>query len=261
MLLSDGLAGDQQEVVRGAYGAVGAKVRLVGGSAGDGMEMVQTTLFSSLAEGEFSQGESVLGIAISSVAGLGIGVQHGWEPVGQPVLITESSGNVVHTIDTEPALDRYLRLHGAPADLADSPEDFTRFAATHPLGIVRRSGTHVRFISTADPVARTISSIAEVPTGATAWAMMGTPESVLDATRGSCEQAIAQLDGPALGLLAFDCVARRGVLVDSDIAAETDRISELVKAPIAGLYTYGEFARVAGASGFHNQTLVTLAIG
>ena len=35
----------------------------------------------------------------------------------------------------------------------------------------------------------------------------------------------------------------------------------LPSVPTAGFYTYGEFARVRGASGFHNQTLVTLAIG
>jgi hypothetical protein len=31
-------------------------------------------------------------------------------------------------------------------------------------------------------------------------------------------------------------------------------------APVAGFYTYGEIARTKGVSGFHNQTLVVLAI-
>jgi hypothetical protein len=39
MLLTDGLAGDQQEIVRGAYGVVGAEVPLVGGCAGDDLKM------------------------------------------------------------------------------------------------------------------------------------------------------------------------------------------------------------------------------
>lgn len=42
LLLSDGLAGDQQEVVRGAYGVVGASVPLVGGCAGDDLKMRTT---------------------------------------------------------------------------------------------------------------------------------------------------------------------------------------------------------------------------
>lgn len=32
-------------------------------------------------------------------------------------------------------------------------------------------------------------------------------------------------------------------------------------APIAGFYTYGEIARTTGITGFHNQTLVVLAVG
>ncbi|RZV45266.1 MAG: hypothetical protein EX269_10320 [Acidimicrobiales bacterium] len=261
LLLSDGLAGDQQEVVRGAYATVGAQVPLVGGCAGDGLEMTSTVLFCANGEGKSIGGDSVIGAAISSVAPLGVGVYHGWQQVGDPVLITHSEGNVVHTIDEEPALDRYLRLHGAAADLADDPDAFTHFAATHPLGIVRRGGDEVRFITTADPVARTITSIASVPIGAMAWAMTGTSDSVLDATDIACSAAIEQLDGPAIGVLAFDCVARRGVMGESGIQDEVERIKKQVGAPMVGFYTYGEFARLKGASGFHNQTLVTLAIG
>ncbi|HZD13937.1 MAG TPA: FIST N-terminal domain-containing protein, partial [Pseudonocardiaceae bacterium] len=42
LLLTDGLCGDQQEIVRGAYGVVGAGVPLVGGSAGDDLKMTRT---------------------------------------------------------------------------------------------------------------------------------------------------------------------------------------------------------------------------
>lgn len=261
LLLSDGLAGDQQEVVRGAYATAGATIPLVGGCAGDGMEMRRTTLFHADATGGRLGGNQVIGVALSSVAPFGIGVFHGWQPVGDSVLITKSVGNVIHEIDEEPALDRYLRLHGAPADLADDHEAFTNFAATHPIGISRRSREEVRFISGADPVARTVTSIAGVPQGAIAYAMEGTSTSVLDATDVACRDALSQLDGPPVGVLAFDCVARRAVMGEHGIADEVDRIKARVGAPIAGFYTYGEFARVSGASGFHNQTLVALAIG
>ena len=45
LLLTDGLAGDQQEVVRGAYSVVGAEIPLVGGCAGDNLKMVKTLQF------------------------------------------------------------------------------------------------------------------------------------------------------------------------------------------------------------------------
>ncbi|MEM8708161.1 MAG: FIST N-terminal domain-containing protein [Actinomycetota bacterium] len=257
LLLSDGLAGDQQEVVRGAYSRAGAMVPLVGGCAGDGMEMQSTELLYGRTAGS----GRVIGCAISSSGPIGIGVHHGWTPVGEPVLITRSDGNVVYTIDEEPALDRYLRLHGAPAELAEDPEAFTHWAATHPIGIHRRSREEVRFINGADPVTRSITSIAGIPEGGLAWAMTGSAESVLDATDIACADAVDGFDGPAVAVLAFDCVARRGVMGEDGIVAEVARIADRVGAPIAGFYTYGEFARTQGASGFHNQTLVTLAIG
>ena len=63
-----------------------------------------------------------------------------------------------------------------------------------------------------------------------------------------------------LGVLAFDCIARRSVLGDG-IACEVARIGDACGgAPVAGFYTYGEIARTRGISGFHNQTLVVLAV-
>jgi hypothetical protein len=42
---------------------------------------------------------------------------------------------------------------------------------------------------------------------------------------------------------------------------EVSRLAALVAgAPVAGFYTYGEIARTRGIRGFHNQTLVVLAI-
>jgi hypothetical protein len=62
--------------------------------------------------------------------------------------------------------------------------------------------------------------------------------------------------------MAFDCIARRGVLGDSGVSKEVAAIASVSQgAPVAGFYTYGEIARTHGMSGFHNQTLVVLALG
>jgi hypothetical protein len=91
--------------------------------------------------------------------------------------------------------------------------------------------------------------------------MQGDYDSVLGATNVACEQAVSALEGRTpLGLLAFDCIARKGVLGDAGVTAEVARIREYAPgAPVAGFYTYGEIARTHGVSGFHNQTLVVVA--
>ncbi|HWW10605.1 MAG TPA: FIST N-terminal domain-containing protein [Candidatus Acidoferrales bacterium] len=257
LLLTDGLGGDQQEVVRGAYSVVGGAVPLVGGCAGDDLAMKKTfQLFND----EVLE-DAVIAAAISSDAPFGIGVQHGWGRVGAPFLVTESHGNRVHALDDRPALDVYLERLEAPDDVRTDAAAFTRFALTHPFGLSRRSGEEVRFIAEANFEDRSIGCIAEVPQGGLAWIMEGDSDSVLVATDAACSQAVAGRSGRApLGFLAFDCIARRGVLGDEGIRQEVQRIgSHSQGAPVAGFYTYGEIARTRGVSGFHNPTLVVLA--
>jgi hypothetical protein len=259
LLLSDGLAGDQQEVVRGAYSVVGAAMPLVGGCAGDGLKMQATYQFHGT---DVLQG-AVVAAAIASDGPLGIGVRHGWRRVGEPMVVTASEDSRVFSLDDRPALDVYLDRLAAPPDVREDPAAFTRFALTHPLGISRRSGEEVRFVAEADFAERSIVCIAQVPQGGLAWFMEGDNESVLGATVEACSDALAPLEGqPPLGMMAFDCIARRGVLGEDGIGEEVGRIADFADgAPVAGFYTYGEIARTRGINGFHNQTLVVLAVG
>jgi hypothetical protein len=260
LVLSDGLAGDQAEIVRGAYSVAGARVPLVGGCAGDDLKMEATYQF----HGDVVLTDAVVAAAVSSEGPVGVGVQHGWRTVGEPMPVTRADGNVVAELDGQPALDAYLARLDAPAQAHADAGAFTRFAQTHPLGLASRSGEpHVRFIGGADFERRSLTCIAEVPQGNLAWLMEGDASSVLAATDGACRDALNALDGHGpLGVLAFDCIARRGVLGESGIQAEINQVSSRVQgAPVAGFYTYGEIARTHGVSGFHNQTLVLLALG
>jgi hypothetical protein len=259
LLLTDGLAGDQQEIVRGAYGVLGAGVPLVGGCAGDDLRMTRTfQLF-----GDRVLTDSVVAAGIASDAPFGVGVRHGWRKVGEPMLVTRSRGTRVYSLDNEPALDIYLERLGIPPPRDGSQEELARIALTHPLGLSRRSGEEqVRFISGGDFAERSLSCIAEVPQGGLVWIMDGDADSVLGASDGACQDSLAALQGcPPIGMLAFDCIARRGVLGDAGIRSEIGRLAASAGgAPVAGFYTYGEIARTRGMSGFHNQTLVMLSI-
>jgi len=260
MLLSDGLAGDQQEIVRGAYSVLGATVPLVGGCAGDDLRMICTHQLYS----DQVLTDSVVAAGLASDAPFGIGVRHGWRRVGDPMLVTASAANRVFTLDDRPALDAYLKQLGVDEPAGSDQEWLARLALTHPLGLSRPSGEdQVRFISGGDFVERSLSCIAEIPQGALVWIMEGDATSVLEATDAACADSLAALNGKApLGVIAFDCIARRGVLGDDGIRTEIDRLAAVTSgAPVAGFYTYGEIARTRGLRGFHNQTLVVLSVG
>lgn len=259
LLLTDGLAGDQQLVVRGAHGVLGASVPLVGGCAGDDLKMTRTYQL----HGDRVLTDAVVAAGIASEAPLGIGVRHGWRRVGEPMLVTSSAGNYVYSLDDRPALDVYLEHLGVDEPDDTDQEGLARLALTHPLGLSRPSGEdQVRFIGGGDFVDRSLACIAEVPQGALVWIMQGDARSVLEATDAAGGDSLGALDGRApLGMLAFDCIARRGVLGEDGLSAEIDRLARLASgAPVAGFYTYGEIARTRGVRGFHNQTLVVLSI-
>ncbi len=189
LLLSDGLAGDQTEIVRGAYSVMGAATPLVGGCAGDDLHMQRTR---QLYGGEVLE-DAVVGAWLASDAPLGIGVQHGWRRVGNPMLVTGSEGSRVLRLDDQPALDVYIERLQPPAEAQRSNEAFTNFALTHPLGLSRRSGEEVRFVAGADLEERSLNCIAAVPQGALVWMMEGDDDSVLAATDAACQEALAAL--------------------------------------------------------------------
>jgi len=258
-VLSDGLCGDQMDVVRGAYDVAGIDVPLVGGCAGDNLAMRRTQQI----HGRRVMSQSVVAAAVSSDRPLGIGVSHGWNPASEPMLVTGSKGNILSTLEDKPALDVYLDFFNPGDVIRADPAAFAKFAATHPIGIRRRDKIEMRHITGYNLDRRELILVAEVPQGALAFLTEGDFDSVLNAAAKSCTAALKALNGlkPA-GLLMFDCVSRRAVFTEERIHEETDLISSTCgSVPMAGFYTYGEIARTKGAGGFHNQTLVTLAIG
>jgi hypothetical protein len=258
MLLSEGLKGGQQDVVRGAYEVAGAEVPLVGACAGDHLKMQKTY---QLVGGALLE-DAVVAVALGSEAPIGVGVSHGWRKLGEPVVVSASTNSQVIQLDGEPALDVYLRRTNAPAAAYTDAEAFNHFAITHPLGVSRRSGEEVRLVAGADFETRALQFIAHVPAGGLAWFMEGDEGSVLRAADDACSDALAGLgDGACAGFLVFDCVARRGAIGDEAAGREVERIAGYAGGlPIAGFYSYGEIARTRGVTGFHNQTLVVVAL-
>ncbi|GAA2371742.1 FIST signal transduction protein [Dactylosporangium salmoneum] len=258
LLLTDGLALDQEMVIKGAYGVLGAAVPLFGGAAGDGWRMSGT--FQLHGTDVYANG--LVAACIGSDAPIAIGIDHGWRPAGEPLVVTQSGDGRVHELDDAPALDAYLDRLDAPGDVYRDEVALRHYVLSRPLGVQRRSGIEIRNMSTAVDVAgRTIGGGGDLALGALTFAMEGDEESVVAASARACRSAIDQLDGVTpVGLLTLSCAACRAVLGDDGVAKEGAGIAEQAGSiPFAGFYTYGEIARAKGINGFHNQTMVVLA--
>jgi len=248
LLLTDGPSHRQPAIVRGAYSVAGAGVPLVGGMGGQPRHGEGP----SLIYGGTILEDAVIGVAIGSDAPLAVGVRHGWRPVGDPMLVTGAADGRLLELDGRPAAAVYRERIGG-----HQPVEVT---LAHPLGMGRRVGeAHVRWVGDDDAADGSLSSA--VPAGALVWVMESDAEGVQLATDAACREALDGLGGEdARALVVFDCNARLLFLGDG-VGDEVDRIlGHAGDAAVAGLYTYGEIARTRGTAGFHQQTLVVLAM-
>ncbi len=249
---------DPQAAIRGAYDCVGAGIAMVGGCATAPQGHDGTAVFANgtaLADG-------CVVAALSTSSRFGVGVAHGWSPVGDPLLVGECEEWTVTTMADEPALTAYLRVFGYSSSDFHSTADILDFALTHPVGIVARSGIETRSIVDVDVSQGTFRCAAPVHPGGVLWPLKGSAHTVLGAVEVAVVDGIAAAgSSEVLGAMAFDCVARRAVLGETAERQELESLRRHLGAvPMLGLYTHGEIAKLGGARGFHNQTIVALVL-
>ena len=262
LMIVDGLTREQHELVRGAYSVLGASVPMVGGCSADNVEYVLTNQFHGTGAAVERLVDSIVAVGLGSNAPIGIGIAHGWAKQGDPMVVTSSDGGEVFLIDDEPALDVYLRRIGADRSLIDDGDAFRAAVFDHPLGMSRRSGEDIRVVHSADRERGSLLCLADVPQGALVWTMTTGADALVAAAGRSCEMAVDGLGGqPPLGVVVFDCGARKLKLGEDKIGAEQAAIATAsAGAPFGGFYTFGEIARTRGSRGMHHLTVVSLAL-
>ena len=262
LLLCDGLVGEQHEVVRGAYGVLGGTIPLVGGCAGDDLTYTRTHQFLGDSAGVEILTDAVLGVGLGSEGAFGVGIAHGWRKLGEPMVVTSSSGGRLFQLDGRPALDVYLEWMGEDRELLGDIKAFRARAFNSPLGMSRRTGEDIRVVHDGDLDDGSLLCLADVPQGALTWVMEPDDEALIHAGAVSSAQAFENLGGAdPVGLMVFDCGARKVMLGETGVRREIDAIAKVGgQVPFGGFYTYGEIARTQGSRGMHHLTVVTLAM-
>jgi len=248
---------DAAEVVHGALSVAGAGIAWCGGGTG--------TLDTAAEAAQFAKGqafrENVVAVTLDCHARVGVGIKHGWQPTGPPAMVTRANGTRVEHLEHRPAFDIY-RAAAEEAGQHLEPEEFVRFAMSHPLGIPQADGEYL----VRDPLALehdgALRFLAGLPDGAIVRVMEGTPAMLVDAARAAASMARKDAGGPIGGALVFDCISRYLMLGDrlqDELSACHAALGEDV--PVLGCLTFGE----VGAFGsrlpqFHNKTMVVLAL-
>lgn len=253
LLLADGPPCDHADVVRGAYSVAGAGVPLAGGVAAHPLGPGR----GAVVHGGSALRGAVVGVAIGADVPLGVGVAHGWEPIGDPLLITAATRGRVLELDDRPAAEVYL-------DRIGLPEAPTREAVlVHPLARHGRSGpAHVRAVEWDGAADGSLACALDA--GSVVSVMRARPGAGLGVVDAAAAEATAALGGVApQALIAFDCEGRTYVLAQDHLTfCDTQaRLTEHAPAAaVATVVTHGEIARTRGIAGLHHQSIAVVAI-
>jgi hypothetical protein len=246
MVVVSGIKRDGEQVVHGLLAEFPAQVPLFGGLAGDDAKFKETFAFTNAQA--TSDGAVVCVFDNDRVAVDGLATS-GWVGLGAPKTVTSSEGNVVFSIDGEPALDIYKKY------LNIRDVDLPGIGMEYPLQVMRDDGTHVlRAVVGVDFERHALVFAGAVPQNAQVRFSSSPGFETVDHARRDFE-TFAKTGGPAPDLLVFfSCIARHaalGPMVEDEIRAA----QRIWNAPGLGFFTYGEIGKnLVGRCDFYNET-------
>jgi hypothetical protein len=253
-VLSDGLHVNGSALIAGIASAVGERIPITGGLAGDGPDFRETVVGADMAP--CSKIVAAIGFYGSSLR-IGHGSEGGWGPFGPRRMVTRSSGNVLFELDGEPALDLYERY------LGDEAAGLPSTALLFPLRVYdpgRPDHDIVRTILAIDRQARSMTFAGDVPEGWVAQLMRGHFARLASGAASAAIQAreaCGDTNGDKAAVLV-SCIGRRLLMgqhcvdeieaVGGELGTQTKRV---------GFYSYGEISphAASGVCELHNQTM------
>lgn len=251
-LLSDGLAVNGSELVKGLAHQLPASVTVTGGLAGDGANFAKTlVLWDGVAEVDTIAAVGFYGDSLR----VGYGSLGGWSSFGPERRITKSQGNILYELDGESALGLYKKYLGEQA--VGLPATGLLF----PLGLRLDQGEDllVRTILAVNEADQSLTFAGDVPEGALVQLMKASFDNLVagaiaaaTTTYVATEQTV-----PELAIL-ISCVGRKLVL-KQQVEEEVEGVQSVlgVQSTITGFYSYGEISpfKPGVPCELHNQTM------
>ncbi len=244
VVMPDGFQADISEMLRGLYNQMGPDVQYTGGGTGDNLKFFKTYQFT-----ENGVAENALAAAYLEGPRIGIGIGHGWNPIGSPLVITSVEGKRVYEIDGMPAFEAYSsRLGGVDRDR------FSHQAMRHPLGFPDISGQYIirdPLIVNSDD---SIDFVTEIPFQAVGSIMDCRIDGLIQTAVNAAGRALDAAGDPEFVLL-FDCISRT-LLMGSRFQDEIFSLRRTVgeDVPLLGALTFGEVGSYQDVPLFHNKT-------
>jgi len=262
LIFCDGIGENGSDLLKGIKDILGLSFPIFGASAADNFRFHRTYQYFDkelLTDG-------VAGLIFSGENIFGMGVRHGWKPLGRPHTITGVKGNVIKTIEEKPAVTIYEEYFGKSRK--EIEKTLIEMSIYYPLGLYVPGETEylLRNVLRIDEDGGLVCQ-GDASVGSEVRLMMGTKEWALNAATQAAQEAKDSLKGKEVkGALVFESISRNKLL-GRLTERELSRIKKVLgNVPILGICSYGEQAPLKslehyGETYFHNETLAILAIG
>ncbi len=250
IVVSSGLTIDGEHIVKGVCDTA-PDIPLYGGLAGDDLTMKATFVFS--AEGEYSNAILCLIIDGDKINVQGLATS-GWDSIGIEKTITKSEGNVVYTIDDEPAVDVFIKYFEFKGYVDNRPEVVAMNFAQYPLQLTKENGNVVlRSPMMADGENRSLIFGGGIPQGSKVKFSVPPGFELVDNTTNEISSLKTTIPA-ADAIIMFSCKARH-LALGPMTSTEAEQIRAIWDKPLIGFFTYGEIGHSKNSfCDFHNET-------
>lgn len=289
--LHDGLSGIGNTVSRLSLQYFDGEVKLAGGAAGDDLQLEETVVF---ADGKIAS-DAVGYTLIASKKPIPMTVNHGHEPISEPMTVTEAEGSTVYKLDDEPAYRKWKEAiresaqetYGIDVDaIEDGSDELSMMLTRYEFGIesepdqeaddkglisrlreyieekmVSTSGYNIRWPGLTETTDGVLEFAVEVHEGTEFRVMHSTPEDQITCVRDAASTAVDRAEGDDVaGAFVYDCICR-GTILGEDFDEAVEAISDEVGVPFAGFETYGEICSdVDEYTSYHNTSSVVMLL-
>ena len=265
--LHDGLVGNGEQLALETQRAFGQRVGIAGGGAGDDLKMESTEVFC---DGEVASDAVALAM-IASEEPVAITVDHGHEPISDPIEVTDSDEEgYVYELDGKPAFevwkDEVREVAAGEEDIdvdAVEPGDdkFTELLNKYPFGIDQVTEYKIRWPGLTDTTDGPMWFGVDIPEGTVFKVMRSPEEKQVESVVRAVNDAKATIqDRDIAGGFLYDCVCRSAILGDG-FADSVHSVADELGRPLLGFETYGEMCmQQAQLGGYHNATSVVMLL-
>lgn len=259
IIASGWLHTDGEQIIKGIEEGFGGEPTIFGGMAGDDLALSGPFVFSHNMES--ITGLTALIIDEDKIELNGIATC-GWKPIGITKTVTKSEGNVVYTIDDQPAFDLVIKYLGLNVnDMSAITNTVLNLGAYYPLQLERDDAPPVmRTAMLGNKEDRSLICAGNVPQGARVRFSLPPDFDVIDTVVAECAGLKEKEDEKADAVIMFSCISRYlsfGALTGEEL----DRVIAVWKAPFIGFFSYGEFGKSKrGKHEFHNNTCCVVTL-